>query len=272
MTRVSVVTVSLNQAAFLERAIRSVVDQDYDDIEYVIVDAGSTDGSREIIERHKDAFARVIFEPDHGPADGLNRALSHATGDVFACVNSDDALLPGAVREAVRAFEQHPSADAVYASGYFVDGDGCVIRRFRSTRFGLHRFARGAVNVMHQATFVRRDAFLSVGGFNAANRTCWDGELIADLALAGHKLVRVPGVWGTFTMHPESISGSGHLDRLYDVDRRRIFEKVFGRPPRAADRLWLVPIRIAKWVLDPSYLVWRIVDVLRLPKTQRALS
>ena len=92
--KISIVTVSFNQADYLEQAIRSVVEQDYSDIEYIVVDAGSTDGSREIIER--DRIATVVFEPDREPADGLNKGFARATGDIFGYINADDAYLPGA--------------------------------------------------------------------------------------------------------------------------------------------------------------------------------
>src|SRR5450432_3341584 len=95
--KVSIVTISFNQAAYLEEAIRSVLDQDHPLVEYIVVDPGSTDGSRDIIERYRGRIAKVLYEPDQGPADGLNHGFAHATGDVFACLNADDLLLPRAV-------------------------------------------------------------------------------------------------------------------------------------------------------------------------------
>lgn len=262
--RVTAVTVSLNQREFLERALRSALEQDHE-VEYIVVDAGSTDGSRELIELYRKRLARVICEPDDGPADGLNKALSVATGDIFVCVNADDALLPGAVSAAVAAFGRYPEAGAVYASGCFADPAGRPTRRFRSTPFDARRFVLGGVNVMHQATFVRRDACLAVGGFNTANRTSWDAELLLDLALAGYPLRRVSGMWGVFTIHPSSISGSGRLLSEYDLDRRRLFEKVFGRAPASDDRWAFTRARIEKWLRDPEYLLWRAVDAVRPP-------
>ena len=76
MPRVSIVTISFNQEKFLERTIRSVLAQDYPEIEYIVVDPGSTDGSRDIIERYRDRIAHVIFEPDKGPSDGLNKGFA----------------------------------------------------------------------------------------------------------------------------------------------------------------------------------------------------
>ena len=98
----SIVTISFNQAPYLETAIRSVLDQNYPDLEYIIVDPGSTDGSRDIIERFRSRFAKIIFEPDQGPGDGLNKGFAHATGDILGYLNSDDALLPGALNGAAQ--------------------------------------------------------------------------------------------------------------------------------------------------------------------------
>jgi glycosyltransferase involved in cell wall biosynthesis len=268
--RVTAVTLSFNQRPFLERAMRSVLEQDYP-VEYIVVDPGSTDGSRDLIERYRARLAQVVLEPDDGPADGLNKALRLATGDVFVCVNADDALLPGAITSAVAALERHPGAAAIYADGYFVDESGRPIRRLRSTGFDLRRFVFGGVNVMHQATFVRRHAFFAVGGFNRDNRTSWDGELLVDLGLARRELRHVAGLWAIFSIHPDSISGSGRLQREYDRDQLRLFEKVVGRSPSRRDRVAVVLARGEKWLCNPRYLVWRITDLVRRPKLSKAL-
>jgi glycosyltransferase involved in cell wall biosynthesis len=269
--RVTVVTLSLNQRPFLERAMRSVLEQDYP-VEYIVVDPGSTDGSRDLIERYRTRLDRVVLEPDEGPADGLNKAFKLATGDAFICVNADDALLPGAVARAVAALERHPAAAAIYADGYIVDGSGRPIRRFRSTGFDVRRFVFGGVNVMHQATVVRRDAFFAVGGFNRDNRTSWDGELLVDLGLAGRELRHVAGLWAIFSIHASSISGSGRLQREYHHDQLRLFEKVVGRSPARRDRVAVIRARVEKWLRDPRYLVWRITDLVRRPRLAEALS
>src|SRR5271170_7307769 len=109
-SRVSIVTVSFNQASFLERAIRSVLEQDYPDIEYIVVDPGSTDGSRDIIDRYRSQISKIILEPDTGPANGLNKGFAAASGNIFGYINADDAYLPGAIAKAVSAFRARPDA------------------------------------------------------------------------------------------------------------------------------------------------------------------
>src|SRR6056297_1925233 len=101
----SIVTISYNQVEFLSQCIDSVFSQDVEDLEYIIVDPGSTDGSRELIEAYSDRIVKV-FEKDKGPADGLNKGFDVATGDVYGFINSDDYLLPGALRSVSDYFTQ----------------------------------------------------------------------------------------------------------------------------------------------------------------------
>jgi glycosyltransferase involved in cell wall biosynthesis len=244
--KVSIATVSLNQAAFLSEALESVLAQDHPDIEYIVVDAGSTDGSRELIDQYRDRINHVLFEPDDGPADGLNKALRLASGEIWACVNADDLLLPHAASAAVKTLENDPSLDVVYGDGYIVDAQTRLVRRERSDRFSIRRHAYGIATVVQQSTFIRRRAVLTVSGYNASNRTCWDGELLLELGLAGSKMRHVDDVWAMFRLHPDSISGSQRAKRQYDADRHRLFERALGRPWRGSDRLIVAAARAFK--------------------------
>ncbi|MCB0818933.1 MAG: glycosyltransferase, partial [Flavobacteriales bacterium] len=105
--RATVVTPSFQQAAYLEECLRSVKEQDAP-VEHIVVDGGSTDGSREVIERHAGRLAWWCSEKDQGQSDAINKGLAHASGDVFTWVNSDDALTPAAVQEVLKAFSEDP--------------------------------------------------------------------------------------------------------------------------------------------------------------------
>jgi GT2 family glycosyltransferase len=109
LPRISIVTVSYNQAPYLEACISSVLNQGYPNLEYVIIDGGSTDGSVEIIERYRDAFAHVTTEPDKGQSDALNKGFARTTGEVLNWLCSDDMLAPGALRHVGEAYARHRS-------------------------------------------------------------------------------------------------------------------------------------------------------------------
>ncbi|HMH64712.1 MAG TPA: glycosyltransferase family 2 protein [Rhizomicrobium sp.] len=259
--KISLVTISFNQAQYLEAALRSVLDQNYAGLEYIVVDPGSTDGSRDIIERYRDRIAHIVYEPDKGPADGLNKGFARATGDVQAYLNSDDLLLPGALAGAATAFGAHPDADLVYGHGYVIGPDGATLARCRSDRFNLRRSAYGNAVIMQQAAFWRRDAFAAVGGFNAANRLSWDGEFWIDLALAGKRFLRVDEDWACFRTHNASITHNFHdgsREGPFGREQRRLFEKAMGRPRRGAETWAALETRAEKWLLDPKNLWLRL--------------
>jgi glycosyltransferase involved in cell wall biosynthesis len=258
MPKVSIVTISFNQAQFLERAIRSVVEQDYAEIEYIVVDPGSTDGSRDIIERYRSRISRVIYGPDRGPADGLNKGFAIAAGDIFGYINADDAYLPGAIGEAVAALDQS-KADVIYGDGYIVDESDRCIRRCVSTPFNFRRFVLGAVVILQQSTFFRAHAYKDVGNFNIENRTCWDGELLFHFAASGKKFLHVPRYWSVFRIHSSSISGSGRSLQQYYRDQERIVG------PAIAPYRWMLPVakaaaRLEKHLVSPKTALFRLRD------------
>ena len=266
--KVSIVTLSFNQAAYLERAMRSVLDQDGVDVEYIVVDPGSTDGSRAIADRHADREAgRIIriYEPDDGPGDGLNKGFARATGDILGYLNADDAYLPGALAEVAAAFAGRGATDVLCGHGLVVDGGDRVLRRFRSAPFGLRRFAFGASVQMQQSTFFRAQAFARTPGFNPANRTCWDAELLMELGLAGARFRIVDRYWSLFRVHAQSITGSGRLNDRYRDDLARMFVRVMGRPPRPSDAWIGRALRLARWGADPVGLAVRLRDRLGGP-------
>jgi Glycosyltransferases involved in cell wall biogenesis len=258
MPKLSVVTISYNQAPYLRRCIESVLGQTGVDVEYIVVDPGSTDGSREIIREYSDRIARTIFEPDAGPADGLNKGLAASTGDYFYYLNSDDMVAPGAFAEAVQLLDA-TGVDVVYGNGLVIDEDDKVIRRLVSApRMTPRLYARGLAVVVQQSTFLRTAKLREIGGFNVENRTCWDGEVLFDLACRGATFRRVWRDWGLFRIYPESISGSGRLIPAYERDQQRMAAKVL--PDRAAplQRLWTRFIWVALRASDVRRLVAQV--------------
>lgn len=258
MPKVSIVTISFNQAEFLERAIRSVVEQNYPDIEYIVVDPGSTDGSRDIIERYRSRISRVIYEPDRGPADGLNKGFACAAGDIFAFLNSDDVLLPGAVRSAV-AFLNSNDVDVVSAHATVIDAEDRHLRIAYSEAFSLEMVAYGACVLVQPSTLFRREVFERVQGFNVENKSNWDGELWVDMALSGARFALVDEVWSGYRLHLQSITSSEKTRQQILEHHQRMFCKILGRDSRGIDHLVAHACRMRKHLRNPRALYERIV-------------
>lgn len=272
--KISIVTLSFNQGRFLESAVRSVVEQQGVDLDYIVVDPGSSDDSRSIIDRYASQISHAVLERDDGPADGLNRGFAKASGEIFGFLNADDILRPGALAQIAQAFEQRPDADVISGHGHIVDAKGLPIRRMYSDRYSLWGYLYGGVVLLQQSTFFRASAFAAAGGFNADNRTCWDGELWLDMALAGKRFQRRNGFWSSFRVYDGSITSGihGQNDRreAYDRDRRRMFLKARGRLPGGlGDKGQWLAARAVKWGTNPVALSARLASLLS-PKARRS--
>jgi glycosyltransferase involved in cell wall biosynthesis len=223
----SIVTISFNQAEFLEECLRSVLDQKSEEVEYIVVDPGSSDGSREIIDRHAGDIDHVVLEKDKGPADGLNNGFAKATGEYLGFLNADDRFLPGAFSFALQYFAEHPDCDVMGGALRIIDREGKTSPRARSSdRFTAKGYVAGLCTICQQATFFRRSCFEKVGGFNAANRIAWDGELLLDMALAGCRFETVHTLLADFRIYDENISGAGDIKAKVDAFLNEMKEKV----------------------------------------------
>jgi glycosyltransferase involved in cell wall biosynthesis len=259
-TSLSIVTLSFNQGTFLPRALDSVHSQGYPCIEQIVVDPGSSDGSRELLRNANYDLSQVIFESDEGPADGLNRGFDRCSGSIFGYLNADDEYLPGALLSMVREFERRPHTDVLYGDGWMIDDQGTRLRKVWSDPYGLRQYARGTSVVLQQATFFRRRLWDAGIRFNPSNRTCWDGEFLMDAALAGARLEHVRCEWGLFRVHPESITGSGRLREETLQDHRRMARRILGRDLNIYDTQLEQGLRAWKR-LRRAY--WSATDMIR---------
>jgi len=250
--RITIVTPSFNQGAFVEESIRSVLLQAYPDLELIVVDGGSTDGSVEATRKYSPWIAHWIVEGDTGPADALNKGFRLATGEILGFLNADDFLLPACLAGVAREFTTHSGADVVSGHGFLAKPSSELGPPSFSDRWDLARFAYGACILVQPATFFRGRAFQQVRGFNGKNQTCWDMELWADMALAGAAFRSVDEFWAAFRLHADSISRSPQLRRQRLQDTRAVRQKMTGRPEAAGDRLYSLLYRVRKFSRHPG--------------------
>jgi len=256
--RISIVTISYNQRQFLAQAIDSVLAQQGVELEYVIVDPGSTDGSRELITSYGARIHHHVFEPDRGAADGLNKGFALATGEILGFLNSDDEFLPGALAAAGRELLRRPDVDFVSGCGYFIDAAGSRTQRIVPTELTINDYVHGSATLFQQGTFFRRKCLERSGGFNPTNRTSWDGELFLDFLRHGARHAVIYEDLALFRLHAESISGSGRGFDQYLRDTDRLFEKAKGRPRTTADRWLGKAYRATKLLRHPRYTLERL--------------
>jgi glycosyltransferase involved in cell wall biosynthesis len=200
---VSVVTPSYNQSRFLEQTIRSVLEQDYPRLEYIIVDGASTDGSQEIIRRFAGRLGSWVSEADRGQTDAINKGFARARGDILAWLNSDDTYLPGAVSEVVAFFEVHPEVGLVYGDANLVDEQGNVIGKFPARQTDYRRLLKGFVHIPQQAAFFRADLWRQVGPLDPSFYFAMDYDLWVRLARVA-PLVYTPRLWANFRLHGDA--------------------------------------------------------------------
>ena len=200
LPKVSIVTPSFNQAPFLEQTQRSVLEQDYPNLEYIVIDGGSTDGSLEIIHKYADRLAYWQSQPDQGQTDAINQGFARASGEIFAWLNSDDLLLPGAVSAAVKALQEHPEAAMIYGDALLINAEGKTIGKFPAAQTDYRKLRRGYVHIPQQASFFRADLWRQVGPLDVSFYFAMDYDLWVRLAALA-PLVYVPELWAAFRLH-----------------------------------------------------------------------
>jgi len=200
---VSIITPSYNQVQYLEATIESVLAQGYPNIEYLIVDGGSDDGSVDIIRKYQEQISWWVSEPDQGQTDAINKGFSQATGQIFAWINSDDTYQPGAISQAVDFLSTHPEVGLVYGDVNFIDSSGQVIGTFNAQQTSYNRLRRGGVYIPQQAAFWRADLWHQVAPLDPSFFFALDYDLWVRLARVT-KIHYTPRLWANFRLHDDA--------------------------------------------------------------------
>ncbi|MFQ5823492.1 MAG: glycosyltransferase family 2 protein [bacterium] len=169
---VSIITPSYNQGCFIEQTIKSVLSQNYKNIEYIVIDGGSTDTTLDILNKYNGQFT-WISEPDRGQADAINKGLKMAKGELLAWLNSDDTYLPGAIKKVVRFMQKHPEYKMVYGEGYYISKNSKIINRYPTEPFDYWRLSQTCY-ICQPTVFFTRDVFENIGYLDVNLKACLD--------------------------------------------------------------------------------------------------
>lgn len=198
--RISVVTVSYNQAEFLEETILSVLNQNYPDLEYIVIDGGSSDGSVDIIKQYENELTYWVSEPDGGQSAGLIKGFDKSTGDIQCWINSDDLLELDALRDVVIFFEKNPKARVVTGDAILIDENGSVIRKQKQIKFYRFLWFNDHNYITQSSTFWRSDLYKEVGGLDPKFHYGMDADLFIRFADVT-KMHHVRKFWSKFRIY-----------------------------------------------------------------------
>jgi glycosyltransferase involved in cell wall biosynthesis len=232
--RFSILTPSYNQSCFLERNIQSVANQDIADVEHIVIDGGSSDGTREILSRYGERV-RWVSERDNGQADALNKGFSWATGDIVGWLNVDEYYEPQIFGRVSEAFRKSPEVVLVYGDFRRVKADGVAIRVNRQWRFDHSVCQVQTPIIQNCAAFFRRNRLIECGGFDASWNYLLDWELYVRFMKGNQRWVKLDAIVGNFTMHAQSKTATARIG--FDREIERLRQREFpGWSPRQIER------------------------------------
>ncbi|MGC8484329.1 MAG: glycosyltransferase family 2 protein [Candidatus Baltobacteraceae bacterium] len=213
---VTIVTPSFNQGRFIRETIESVLTQDYPNIEYIVVDAASTDETADVVRGYAGRLT-FISEPDRGQSHAINKGFARARGSIVAWLNSDDVFLPGAVSAAVKAFQEHPQVGVVYGEGYQIAEDGTIISRFPYTQhFDRWKLVHASDYILQQTVFFRKAALDAVGPLREDLHFVMDWEILNRLALR-YDFKQLPDFMGSLREYGAAKTFTGGAVRAREI-------------------------------------------------------
>lgn len=208
---ISIITICYNSAKTLEETINSVLSQDYPALDYVIIDGGSTDGTLDIIEKYRSQLGYFHSEKDEGISDAFNKGIAAAKGDLIGIINSDDLLLPGALKEVAKAYDGQTD---VYRGNVIITNrdTGFSGRETPSMKFPLAPFT---IRCAHQGTFITPDAYKQYGVYDKKFRYMMDYDLLTRFYQRGARFKYVPADVAEFRLG--GVSGAASAKKFYDI-------------------------------------------------------
>jgi glycosyltransferase involved in cell wall biosynthesis len=246
LPRVSIVTPSYNQVQFVEQTIQSVLGQEYPNLEYMVVDGASTDGSVEVIRRYADRLSWWVSEADRGQGEAINKGFARATGDIVGWLNSDDVYQPGALATAVETFQAHPEAGLVFGDVLAIDGENRVLNLMRCGDWGLDELM--SFHILNQpGVFMKRRVLEQAGHLDPSYHYMLDTHLWLRMAQVA-PIVYIHKTLAAGRFHPQAknLAAAPRFgdEALRIVDWMQTQPVLAARFQRISHRVWAGAYRI----------------------------
>lgn len=259
--RISLVTPSFNQGEFIERTIKSVLDQNYPNLEYFVIDGGSSDDTLQIIKRYENQLTKWVSEPDDGQGAAISKGFQWSSGDILCWLNSDDCLEPGALKFVGRFFANHPEIDWIIAND-IVEIDGWSYPNIPNTEVSLKKVLAGQI-LYQDSVFFRKSIYAATQGINLDLWGAIDYDLWLQFLLKGNKHEVLPNYTLTrFVMHPDqkSCDSRKYLTEIHQSRTSRTTQKAS----------WITSFQVK--LRQKSAVAIRSIYQMGLPGTRNALS
>jgi glycosyltransferase involved in cell wall biosynthesis len=231
---VTIITPAYNRASFLDETIQSILSQNYPNIEYIVLDDGSKDNTKEVVEKYQ---SQIVFElhTNMGETRTVNKGFEMARGDIIGVINSDDPLLPDAIRSIVEFMQSHPNIGIVYPDWDYIDADGKKFDHIQTFEYSYINMLRWHHCMPGPGTFFRREICEKLDGRDSQFRYVGDFDFWLRAGLIT-EFARLPKTLATFRMHPNSASASQTNERMAE-EHITLINKIFALPGLTADAL-----------------------------------
>jgi len=263
MLKVSIITPSFNQGRYIEETIRSVIQQHYANLEYIIIDGGSTDNSVEIIHKYEKEIAYWVSEADSGQSNAFNKGLQKATGEIIGWINSDDRYYEGAVQKAIKIFSGHPTIDVVFGNVDFIEEQGKVLHRTNEIAVDFHTYLyTDRCYHANAAGFFRKRCFDLYGMLREDLKYTMDYELYLKLAYNHCNFYQMKDVLGSYRLHKQgktllyTINMENECKTVSNVYKRAIgMRSEFYVPLKYYYNILRIIKKIITFAYSPKYII-----------------
>lgn len=234
--RLSVIIPSYNSEKYIEGAIKSIIEQDYPNLELILIDGGSIDNTFQVVKKYERYFSCIISEKDNGQSDAINKGFGRATGDIVAWLNTDDMYLPGCFSAVVNYLNKHTEIDMIFGDQVDIDAEGNVFRSLRSLPFNKVALILKIGTIPSPACFWRRRVIDKIGYLDESLYWTMDYEFFLRAAFSGIKIAHTPVPLAMFRYHLGSKTVQGNITK----DKREAeIRKVQGKYENEVSQLTL---------------------------------